>query len=292
MDRIGVVVHGGRPAAAEAARTLIGWLREHALATRCLAGEGVEADEAVPADRFPDGLALVLSVGGDGTLLRAALLADRADAPLLGVNVGHLGFLTEAFPADAPSLIAAFLEGEAVIDERRPVVAEPEVAPWTEPQWALNEVIVEKRARHRLITLAARIDGEVVTRYSADGVIVATPTGSTAYSFSAGGPIVSPRVDCLLLSPVAPHMLFDRPILLAPGEALSLEVLGDEPGLLSADGRPGLQLPVGSRVRIRLAERAVRLVRRKDSPGFFDVLREKFALPAGEAPHGPVRPPD
>ena len=161
-------------------------------------------------------------------------------------------------------------------------------APWSEPQWALNEIIVEKRARHRLITLRALIAGEDVTTFSADGVIVATPTGSTAYSFSARGPIVSPKVGCLLLTPVSPHMVFDRPIVLGPDEGVTLQVLGDEPGLLSADGRPGLELPVGSAVRIQQAPQPARLVRREDSPSFFALLREKFSLP-GEAPHGPRR---
>jgi NAD+ kinase len=128
-----------------------------------------------------------------------------------------------------------------------------------------------------------------VTTYSADGLIVSTPTGSTAYSFSAGGPIVSPRIDCLLVTPVSPHMLFNRPLLLAPDDVVSLEVVGDQPGLLSADGRRGLDMPVGGRVRIRAADRPVRLVRRPRSPGFFAVLREKFSLPAGEAPHGRPR---
>ncbi len=289
MPRVGLVVHGGRPAALDAARTLIGWLRERGITTRSLDGEDAGADEVRSHESFADDVVdLVLSVGGDGTLLRAALLADRVGAPLLGVNVGHLGFLTEVFPGDATDLLAEFLDGTVAVEERAALVAERETAPWTEPAWALNEIIVEKQARHRLITLAAWVDGELVTRFSADGVIVATPTGSTAYSFSAGGPIVSPRVSCLLVTPIAPHMLFDRPILLAPGETLSLEVLGDEPCLLSADGRPGLDLPAGSRVRIRPADRTVRLIRRKGSPGFFAVLREKFSLPAGEAPHRPM----
>ena len=132
--------------------------------------------------------------------------------------------------------------------------------------------------------LACWVDGDKVTTFSADGVIVATPTGSTAYSFSARGPIVSPEVDCLLLTPVSPHMVFDRSIVLAPGEGVTLEVQGDEPGLLSADGRAGLPMPVGSRVRIDKADSPVRLVRRETSPSFWAVLGEKFSLP-GEAPH-------
>src|SRR6266487_3493529 len=285
IRKVGVIAHGGREEALAAARSLIGWLHERGVATRSLAGERVGAGEEVEEPRFGDGLDLVVSVGGDGTLLRAAHIASGAGVPLLGVKVGRLGFLTEVEPSQAPALLSRILEGDMVTDDRMALEARPVDAPWTEPQWALNEIIVEKRARHRLITLRASIGGEYVTTLSADGAIVATPTGSTAYSFSARGPIVSPKVPCLLLTPVSPHMVFDRSIVLAPDEGVTLEVLGDEPGLLSADGRPGLELPVGSSVRIEPAERPVRLVRRHDSASFFALLREKFSLP-GAAPHG------
>ncbi|HEV8682602.1 MAG TPA: NAD(+)/NADH kinase [Actinomycetota bacterium] len=283
--RFGFVVHGGRPAAIEAATSLVGWCRERGISTRCLKAVEIGADESSEAEGFPDGLDLVVSFGGDGTLLRAALQANRADAPLLGVNVGRLGFLTETTPREAPEVLESFLEGTIDVQERLALVAEAEGAPWDEPQWALNEVIVEKTARHRLVTLAAMVGEDHVTIFSADGVIVATPTGSTAYSFSARGPIVSPRLQCLVLTPVSPHMVFDRPLVLAPDEQVVLEVKGEEPGLLSADGRPGLELPVGSRVRIRRADRPARLLRRKESESFYSLLRRKFALPS-EPPGG------
>jgi NAD+ kinase len=124
------------------------------------------------------------------------------------------------------------------------------------------------------------VNGEHVMTFSADGVIVATPTGSTAYSFSARGPIVSPQLECLVLVPVSAHMVFDRPIVLGPEEQVTLEVQDEEPGLLSADGRPGLELPVGARVRVRRAERPARLLRRKRTESFFSLLRDKFSLRA------------
>jgi NAD+ kinase len=206
---------------------------------------------------------------------------------LLGVKVGRLGFLTEVEPVAATELLEEVLSGEIHLEERMAIVGRASDATWSEPQWALNEIIVEKRARHRLIRLAAHVGGEYVTTFSADGVIVATPTGSTAYSFSARGPIVSPKVPCMLLTPVSPHMVFDRSIVLATEEGVTLQVVGDEPGLLSADGRPGLALPVGSSVRIEPAEQPARLVRRDGSPSFFRLLREKFSLP-GTAPHGSI----
>ena len=132
------------------------------------------------------------------------------------------------------------------------------------------------------------VDGAYVTTFSADGVIVATPTGSTAYSFSARGPIVTPSVDCLVLTPVAAHMVFDRSFVLDAKQRVALEVVGDEPGLLSADGRESLELPVGSRIRIRASSRPARLVRRDDAPGFLSLVRDKFGLP-GEPDVGTPR---
>jgi NAD+ kinase len=288
VRRIGLVVHMGRPAAVDAAAELEAWLRERDVATRRVdAGDpnaGAAGDQARIYPEATAGLDLVLALGGDGTLLRASRLAAAAGIPVLGVKVGRLGFLTEVEPAEATDLLAEVLEGKMVTEERWPVTAHAIGTPWDAPQWALNEVIVEKTARHRLITLETRIGGEYVTTFSADGVIVATATGSTAYSFSARGPIVSPKVDCLLLTPVSPHMVFDRAVVLSPAEGVTLEVQGDEPGVLSADGRPGLPMPVGSRVRIEKADRPVRLVRRETSPSFWALLGEKFSLP-GEAPH-------
>jgi NAD+ kinase len=284
IRRVGFVVHIGRPAAVETASGLIAWFGRRGVATRGLEGEGPPTDDSEPVDRFPIGIDLVVSVGGDGTLLRAARLAATADVPLVGVNVGRVGFLTQVTPAGATELLERVMAGIVELDERTAIVARPELTTWTDPQWALNEVIVEKKARHRLITLRARVGKEDVATFSGDGVMVATPTGSTAYSFSARGPIVSPRVDCLLLTPVSPHMVFDRSIVLDPGQGVELQVLGDEPGLLSADGRRGLELPAGSRVLIQRSEHPVRLVRSPDSPSFFALLRDKFSLP-GQAPH-------
>jgi NAD+ kinase len=141
---------------------------------------------------------------------------------------------------------------------------------------------VEKRARHRLIRLKVAVDGEYVTTFSADGVIVATPTGSTAYSFPARGPIVSPDVPCLLVTPIAAHMVFDRSFVLGAGRSVTLEVVGDEPGLVSADGRETQEIPVGTEVRIRASDRPARFVRRDDAAGFLSRVRDKFDLP-GEA---------
>jgi len=278
MKAAGFVVHPGRPAAADAARAIGAWLEERGVRTRTLAGD--DAEDETAARSFADGLDLVLSVGGDGTFLRAARVASESGIPVLGVKVGRIGFLTEVEPDRATAVLERMLNGSARIEERLAVVAEGSSF---EPQWALNEVIVEKSARHRLIRLAVFVDETYVTTFSADGVITATPTGSTAYSFSAGGPIVSPSVPSLVVTPIAAHMVFDRSLVLAADQRVRLEVLGPEPGLLTADGRHSLELPIGSTVEIARAPTPARFVRREDAPSFHDLVRDKFDLP-GDLP--------
>ncbi len=279
MSSVGLVVHPARESATTAAKRIAQWLEDR--------GEDVRWSETDAAGRdwpppgFAPGLDLVVSVGGDGTFLRAAHAAAEASCPILGVKVGRMGFLTEVEPDEAPAILERALSGAARIEERLAVLARSQDAGFG-PQWALNEVMVEKRARHRLVRLALYVGDVYVTTFSADGVIVATPTGSTAYSFSAGGPIVTPRIPCLLVTPVAAHMVFDRTLVLAEEETVTLEVVGEEPGLISADGRRSLELPLGTRVQIGAAPNPARLVRRDDAPAFHALVREKFGLPGSE----------
>jgi NAD+ kinase len=271
MSLVAFVVHEGRDEAVETAARLREELERDGVTTASARSPDDVRDPA------PD---LVISVGGDGTFLRAAHVAAAADRPVLGVKVGRLGFLTEAEPGpEALELARAALEGRARLDERLAAVAEPVDGTSFPTQWALNEVMVEKRARHRLVRLAVHVDDGYVTTFSADGVIVATPTGSTAYSFSARGPIVSPTVPSLVLTPIAAHMVFDRSFVLDADQVVVLEVVGDEPAILSADGREGIELPIGSRIRIHADPRPARFVIRKDGPGFLARVREKFDLP-------------
>ncbi|MEX0983479.1 MAG: NAD(+)/NADH kinase [Actinomycetota bacterium] len=271
MSGVAFVTHEGRPSAVDAA----------AILRQALASEGVTVTDVVAGD-----VALVVAVGGDGTFLRAAHMASAVGAAVLGVKVGRMGFLTEVEPAEALALIRAALGGAAPIEERLTVVAEPVDGAVFPPQWALNEIMVEKRARHRLVRLRLEVDGAYVTTFSADGVIVATPTGSTAYSFSARGPIVSPDVSCLVVTPIAAHMVFDRSFVLGSGQVVTLLVVGDEPGLVSADGRESEEVPVGTRVRIRTSSRPVRFVRRGDGEPFLQRVREKFDLPGDPGEDG------
>jgi NAD+ kinase len=287
VKRVGFVVHPDREAAHYAADRLVGWLEERGIECRWYRDEATDEPERDRA--FAHDLDLVVSVGGDGTFLHAAHVASRGSSPVLGVKVGRLGFLTDVEPDEAIGVLQAVLSGSALIEERMAALAEPRGALSFEPQWALNEIIVEKKARHRLVRLALYVDDVYVTTFSADGVIVATPTGSTAYSFSSGGPIVTPTIPCLLVTPVAAHMVFDRSLVLEAGERVTLEVVGDEEGLLSADGRESLELPVGASVQIGRAPNPARMVRPHDVPDFHALVREKFGLP-GQDP-GNVGPP-
>jgi NAD+ kinase len=277
MRHVGFVVHPDREAASFAADRLVGWLEERGIETRRFRDD--HTHEAQRAAAFAEGLDLIVSVGGDGTFLHAAHVASRAGCPVLGVKVGRLGFLTEVEPEEAPALLEQVVDGTARVEQRIAVLGEPVGPASFEPQWALNEIIVEKKARHRLVRLALFVGEVYVTTISADGVIVATPTGSTAYSFSGGGPIVTPTIPCLIVTPVAAHMVFDRSLVLEAEDQVTLEVTGEEPGLLSADGRESLELPVGASVRIGRAPSPARLVRRGDAPDFHALVREKFGLP-------------
>lgn len=276
MTMVGLVVHPDRVEALAAAETIAAWLSERGATVRSYDGADTYDDDRAKA--FADGLDLVLSIGGDGTFLRAAHLASRGDCPVLGVKVGRMGFLTETDPMRAHALLERALKGQIPVEDRVAVVARP-LGGWGSSQWALNEVIVEKRSRHRLVRLALWVDDTYITTFSADGVIVATPTGSTAYSFSSGGPIVSPSVGCLVVTPIAAHMVFDRSLVLPVTARVRMEVVGDEDGLLSADGRASLEMPVGSVVEIERAPLPARIVRPEDAPAFHTLVRDKFGLP-------------
>lgn len=236
----------------------------------------VAAIPAVEAD-------LVVSLGGDGTMLRAVSLLDGAPVPLLGVNLGRLGYLTEIEPHEVHDALSRFelgaADGEWQIDERMMldvVVRDPDgatIATWR----ALNEAVVEKRDPGHTVQLLVRIDGEAFTSYTADGMIVSTPTGSTAYSLSARGPIISPKHRAVLVTPVAPHMLFDRSLVLDPSETVEIQVLGDRPTAVAIDGRFAGDLTQGASVRCTPSIATARFVR-FGGHTYHQVLKSKFGL--------------
>ncbi len=228
-----------------------------------------------------DGCELVLVFGGDGTLLRAAEFGRASRAPLLGVNLGHVGFLAEAEPENLDSVVDRVLARDYTVEERMTidVTVTVEDTPVT-LGWALNEASVEKSSPERMLELVAEVDGRPLSRWGCDGVIFATPTGSTAYAFSAGGPVVWPEVEALLLVPISAHALFARPIVVSPSSVLAAEVLSNNEGsgVMWCDGRRAVELPPGARVQACRGTLPVLLARLQTAP-FTDRLVAKFDLP-------------
>ena len=258
---VALVVHPAKPEAGLLAEKI----EEH------LGASGVAVSDASPD--------LVVSIGGDGTMLRAAHAAHRADALLLGVNMGTLGYLTEIDAPDSIDALDRVLKGDLQIEERMMLECRTDDPAMPEPAVCLNEVLLERAARHRLVRVNVRINDERLASINADGVIVATPTGSTAYALSAGGPIVSPRASVLVVVPVSPHMIFSRPFVLAPDDVVELTVEGKEvEASLSLDGFVGCVIKAGSKVEVHRHERPLRLVR-VAGPGFIERLRTKLGLP-------------
>lgn len=234
----------------------------------------------VDPDEFAaDDCDLVLVLGGDGTILRGAERARHAGVPVLGVNLGHVGFLAEAESEEIGDVVQAVLARRWKVDERlaldiRVLVGGHEVA----RTWALNEASVEKLAREKMIELLVTIDERPLSRWGCDGVVAATPTGSTAYAFSAGGPVVWPEVHAMLVVPLSAHALFARPLVVAPSSVIAFELSPGSDALLSADGRRMIDIPGGARVEVRRHDQPVRIARLIDAP-FTDRLVAKFELP-------------
>jgi NAD+ kinase len=234
----------------------------------------------VEENQAADGAELVLVLGGDGTFLRATELARPAGVPMLGVNLGHVGFLAEAEPHAMASTVEAIVQRGYTVEERVTVDAEVSIGGEARGSaWALNEVSLERTNRARMLELAVAVDGRPLLRFGCDGVLCSTPTGSTAYAFSAGGPIVWPNVDALLIVPNAAHALFSRPIVVAPGSIVDIELIGPvHEGVLSCDGRRSIAVSAGGRVQIRRGAQPVRIAR-LDDWSFADRLVSKFQLP-------------
>jgi len=280
-----VVAHVGRPDAVEAARSLVSRLVAEGLTVRApkIEAEQIALPEVVAVQPEPEaaaGCELTVVIGGDGTLLRAAELAREPGIPLLGVNLGHVGFLAEAERDELSEVADRVVDRDYVVEERMTIDAlarcgSEEIA----RTWALNEVSVEKAARDRMLEVVAEVDGRPLSRWGCDGVVCATPTGSTAYAFSAGGPVIWPEVEAMLMIPISAHALFARPLVVSPNSVLAVEVQSDTPhGVLWADGRRTWPLPAGARVEVRRGAIPVRLARLHTAP-FTDRLVRKFELP-------------
>jgi NAD+ kinase len=288
MRRVLLAVHEGRDEATKIAASFAADLRTEGIDVAVLDTEadalraaGVE--DALVVTSGPGaaaGCELAVVFGGDGTILRAAELCRGTDTPVLGVNLGHVGFLAEADVEDIQLVVRAVADRTYSVEERLTVDVSVMVAgEVVATNWALNEATVEKDARERMLEVVVEIDDRPVSRWGCDGIVCATPTGSTAYNFSAGGPIVWPEVSALLMVPISAHALFARPLVVSPDSTLAIEVVGEQStGVLWCDGRRAADLPVGSRVEVRKGRETVRLARLHDA-SFADRLVRKFHLP-------------
>jgi len=285
MTRVGIVAKSDLRQATPQLAEIEGWLRKRGLealfetSTAALMSPAVDrpvADKAALATKVD----LLVVLGGDGTLLSVAdsAAAAGADVPILGVNFGSLGFLTEATLPELYTSLEAALDGRARVEQRMMLrattVRQGNALP---DHLALNDVVITKTARARMTDLSVSVGDEFVTRVKADGLIVATPTGSTAYNLAAGGPIVHPTIDALVLTPIAPHMLTNRPIVIPSTSLVRVQPqMTDRDELyVTFDGQAGYELRAGDEIRIRCAERRVRLLR-PSSRSYFDVLRQKL----------------
>jgi NAD+ kinase len=232
------------------------------------------AELGTPEDEIATGADFAVSLGGDGTMLRTVDVMAAGGVPVLGVNVGQLGYLTEVEPGELFSALGKVLAGEHQIEERMLLDVVVEGGPHT---LALNEMVIEKTPTGHTVRLSVAIDDEFFTTYAADGLIVATPTGSTAYSFSARGPIVDPAHRAMVITPVSPHMLFDRSMVLAPEATIRLEVSGFRQATVSADGRRLGVLDEGQGVVCTAAAEPACLIRFGGS-NFHRILKQKFGL--------------
>lgn len=277
MRTIGLLPHEGKPEALAAAAVLVESLTRAGLAARMDRGSAARIgrpDLAAADGPFARGLDLAIALGGDGAFLRAARLVYPEGTPLFGVNFGHLGFLAEVEAHEMEKAVERFLAGDYRLEERLMVSAATGVH---SPIVGLNDVVVARGGCHsRLISLAIELGGVTVTEYPADGLIVATPTGSTAYSLSAGGPILHPELPALVLTPVCAHALHARPLVIGAENKITVRVTSaHDEVVLIADGRETLRLKPGETVRFCRAEANTRLVRFSGT-GFYDVLKERF----------------
>jgi len=281
MATIGFVLHHERDQAAELARETAAWLLAEGHEVRLprpdadLAGL---AGHASDDELISEGLDVAVSLGGDGTMLRTVDLVAGGGVPIIGVNVGQMGYLTDIEPSGTRAALERFFSGQRTIEERMLLTVAVERADGArEEHLAFNEAVVEKTPMGHTVRIAVDVDDEFFTTYAADGLIVATPTGSTAYAFSARGPIVAPTHRALLLTPVSPHMLFDRTLVLEPEASLRLSVQGHRTATLSVDGRNLGELVEGDSIVCTAAGRSARLVTfgRRD---FLQILKTKFGL--------------
>lgn len=248
---------------------------------KTVSNSSAEAILELSKDVKESDLELAVVLGGDGTILKAAELVRASQTPLLGINLGHVGFLAESEKNEISSTMARVVAKDYLVKERLTLDVSVKLdGKEVYRTWALNEATVEKSARERMLEVVVEVDGRPLSSFGCDGIVVSTPTGSTAYAFSGGGPVVWPSVDALLMVPLSAHALFARPLVISPNSLVAVEVLQRSAGagVLWCDGRRSTELPVGARVEVRKSDKPVRLARLSQGP-FTDRLVRKFSLP-------------
>jgi NAD+ kinase len=273
------VVHGARPNAYSVARAAAKGLLANNIAVACADSDAdqLEVPEVTAATDAAD-CELVVVFGGDGTILRGIEIARAHDIPVLGVNLGHVGFLAEAEPEDIESVINVVVNNEWSVEERLTLaISATDADGRTWESWALNEVAIKKFNREHMANLLVSIDERPVSQWACDGVLVATPTGSTAYAFSAGGPVVWPEVEAMLVVPVSAHALFSKPLVVSPKSIVDVEITTG-PVVVSADSQRNTDLATGATLRIVRSTKPVKLARIHPTP-FTERLVAKFELP-------------
>jgi len=289
MATVTFLVHPDRPDALALATDTATWLAEHGHVARVLRFSGPDrvSEAGVEAELGAvdlTGTTVAVSMGGDGTFLRVVRLAAAADVPVLGVNFGRLGYLPDLLPDQVREALVKVFEGKAVIEPRCALeikISDRSIADDVSSLLALNEVVIEKIDFGHTVRLATRINGEEALTYSADGLIIATPTGSTAYNLSAGGPILAPTLRAMVVTPVAPHFSLDRSLVLTDEQEVVVEVVPDRAGALVIDGQEVGRLQPGATVSCTVAVRSVRVVRNEPQT-FGGILR--FRLLADRSP--------
>jgi NAD+ kinase len=282
VSTVVLILRPGREGVDVTATDLVAWLRAEGHEVRLVEDDAERLGQAELACPEPDlaaGADVAVSLGGDGTMLRTVQLVSRAGVPVLGGNHGQLGYLTAVEPAGVQAALAQFFAGEHQIEERMLLSVRTE-APTSRlaiDTVALNEAVLEKTYGGRTVRLEVSFDGSPFTPYTADGLIVATPTGSTAYAFSARGPIIAPTHRAMLLTPVSPHMLFDRSLVLEPDDVLRISVASERAATLAVDGVIVGNLEEGDAVVATAAPEPARLVITAPRD-FHRILKEKFGL--------------
>ncbi len=281
IRKAGVMPHAHKEPSMDVARRLIRWLEDRGIATVVLRKDAEAMgcpEKGVDRALFERDLDIVISLGGDGAMLRAAAAAYGAEAPVVGINMGKKGFLTAMDSEHMYQGLEAILSGRYLLQER--MMLECSLGEeGMEVHYALNEVAVGKRELQRMIRLEVDINGRYFHYYAGDGVIFSTPTGSTAYSLSAGGPIVDPLLDCIILTPVCSHSLMDRSVIISPESTIEVKLHREQvlPSL-SLDGREEIELPQGDRMIIRRAAQRLKMIK-LENYSFYNLLRDKFDFP-------------